>query len=709
MSRMLRYLTLLVLILCSVTTIAATSQPLDSDWEYRWGDSSFDGEIPVWTLEDNPNAWKPIDFPSNPPNRDGQQNAWYRITLPEGTFVDPVVYIYSIDLIAEVYLEQELIYQFGDFDSEGKGHFIGWPWHMIDLPDGYADQTLYFRVFSDYTDIGLWGEVKIIERSDLLLFILSKSYINLTITAFCFFIALLAFAFAMMQREQRQFLYLSLFSLAACGKLLGETQAVQLLFDAPLFRTYLTALSYFSMPIWIALLLREWLPHSKTRWLSGVAWIHTIYLITSLSAASLSWIHLSITYPVFDLLFTGSLIFLLSIISRQFKQMELSQRGVMLAFSAFALLLLIDMGVAHGFLPWARVPLSVGALLFAVTLVIIFLRDFAVTQRMVRQLNTALEQRVEERTEKLQRYIEKEQRYLDQLKYIQEFDRRLETLVRELQSLHSTEKQLKKLPDQLPDLFNPLMLNVLLSDIPESEETAELDERSLKRYVISYTDLQQHSQHCVKLAINPSPFVESFSEHLLDDFMHRLTERISFTITSQLMHESLERMSYEDFLTGLNNRRFFDQAFAREALLAERHGHPLAILMCDIDHFKAYNDNQGHSAGDVALQQVAQVLKEHFRETDIPCRYGGEEFVLIMPNADLDSTLERAETLRQRIENLDIVASGQALEKITISIGIAVWPTISTRADELINAADKALYDAKNLGRNRVEIAKKGS
>ena len=704
MSRLLSCLTLLVLMFIAGLVSADPAQTLDQGWEYRWGDSPFQQHTPLWTTEDAPHNWKPIDFPSNPPDRNGQHNAWYRITLPEGQFTDPVVYIYSIDLIAEVYLGSELIYKFGEFDAEGKGHFIGWPWHMIDLPENYADQTLHFRIFSDYTDIGLWGEVKIIERSELLIFILSKSYASLIIAAFCLFIAMLAMAFALIQREQKQFLYLSLFSLAACGKLLGETQAVQLVLDAPFLRTYLTAVAYYSMPIWIALLLREWLPSSKSRWMSAIALYHAGYLILALGAAAFGWIHLSITYPIFDLLFTVSLILLLYRVTGQFKHMDLTQRGVILSFSAFAFLLLIDMAVAHGFLPWGRVPLSIGALLFASSLIAIFLRDYAMTQRMVHQLNTALEQRVQERTAKLETYVEKEKRYSEQLMKIQAYDQRLDKLIHQLQKITPFQAQQTFLCTELKKLLDPIKLQVTAVDMSQSY-IAQADSH-LTHYVIYVKDINQQMIPCLNFHLEDESVRNGFSEPLLDDLIQRILDKVSFTLSSKVMLDALERMSFEDFLTGLKNRRYFDQALEREISLAERHQHPLAMLICDIDHFKQFNDNFGHESGDEALKQVAKVLQEHFRETDIPCRYGGEEFVLIMPQADVDSAMQRGEALRQRIETLNIEGDEQnTLGHISISIGLAVWPTTTSDPKSLLNDADRALYRAKHSGRNRIEIA----
>lgn len=122
---------------------------LEQGWQYRWGDSPFTSDgVPVWTQDapDNP-AWQSIAFPSNPPGRNGQTNVWYRVTLPENQWWEPILYIYSVDLITEVYLDGEKIYQYGTFDKQGQGSFEGWPWHMITLPEGFDGKPLYFRIF----------------------------------------------------------------------------------------------------------------------------------------------------------------------------------------------------------------------------------------------------------------------------------------------------------------------------------------------------------------------------------------------------------------------------------------------------------------------------------------------------------------------------------------------------------------------------------
>ncbi len=212
------------------------------------GDSPISVQgVPAWVVgQESASDWHSIDFPSDPPDRSGQQHIWYRIVLPElDTYLDPVLYIDSIDLIAQVYLEDQRLYQFGEFDNQGRGKFAGWPWHMIKLPKDSGGKILYFRIYSDYIDIGLWGQVSIFERADLLLDVLNNSLESLISSITAFLIAFLAFTLAILKGQRRRFFTVGLFSLASAGMLLGESPARQLLFDAPLFWVYLAAGSYY--------------------------------------------------------------------------------------------------------------------------------------------------------------------------------------------------------------------------------------------------------------------------------------------------------------------------------------------------------------------------------------------------------------------------------------------------------------------------------
>lgn len=174
-------------------------------------------------------------------------------------------------------------------------------------------------------------------------------------------------------------------------------------------------------------------------------------------------------------------------------------------------------------------------------------------------------------------------------------------------------------------------------------------------------------------------------------------------------NESLLRFAFTDFLTGLKTRGYFEQQLDMELARAERRVTPVAILMIDIDHFKRLNDTHGHPVGDVVLRDVAAILSRDLREIDIAARYGGEEFILLLPEADLQGAKLVAQRLRYSVEQANFftgarTAAGQETEHVTISIGVAMFPADARFKRDLLEAADSALYQAKETGRNRVVL-----
>jgi diguanylate cyclase (GGDEF)-like protein len=184
-----------------------------------------------------------------------------------------------------------------------------------------------------------------------------------------------------------------------------------------------------------------------------------------------------------------------------------------------------------------------------------------------------------------------------------------------------------------------------------------------------------------------------------------LVELASLSIAGLNLRAKLERQSIRDSLTGLFNRHFMEIALDRELHRATRHRTQLAVLMLDVDHFKQFNDTFGHEAGDAVLREVARCFRESVREEDIICRYGGEEFLIIMPDVKEEIALERAGQILQAIAALRINFHGETLRSVTTSIGVAMYPEVARNAEALIRVADQALYRAKHGGRNQVQIA----
>ena len=184
-----------------------------------------------------------------------------------------------------------------------------------------------------------------------------------------------------------------------------------------------------------------------------------------------------------------------------------------------------------------------------------------------------------------------------------------------------------------------------------------------------------------------------------------VAETIGLAVTNMLMQETLRHQSIRDPLTGLFNRRYLEHTAERELARARRRGKPLALILCDLDHFKRLNDEHGHEAGDAALSQLGALLRRSSRGEDVACRYGGEEFVLLMPEAGKEAATERAELLRREVRRMDVQVAGRLLPVLTASFGVATSPEDGAAFDVLLRAADLALYQAKRDGRDRVRGA----
>ena len=164
-----------------------------------------------------------------------------------------------------------------------------------------------------------------------------------------------------------------------------------------------------------------------------------------------------------------------------------------------------------------------------------------------------------------------------------------------------------------------------------------------------------------------------------------------------------------DPLTGWYNRRHMEETLDRDIRRASRTRHPLSLLIFDIDNFKEFNDSFGHEAGDVTLQNLCQMVKMLIRNEDVACRYGGDEFVLILPDSSAELAAQRAEEIRIAVRHADLQYQGYLLKPMTLSFGIATFPADARTPRELLRAADNALFRAKSEGRNRVRMHGKSS
>lgn len=187
-----------------------------------------------------------------------------------------------------------------------------------------------------------------------------------------------------------------------------------------------------------------------------------------------------------------------------------------------------------------------------------------------------------------------------------------------------------------------------------------------------------------------------------------ISETIKLSLSNLKLREELREQAVHDPLTGLFNRRYLDETLPRELLLAARRNTSLCVVMLDIDGFKEFNDSLGHAPGDTVLREFGGVLREHLRKSDISCRYGGDEFVLILPDSSIADTQERVEQIRVFLKGIQRIHYGEKMQDmITLSAGIACMPDHGTTEVELLRAADGAMYAAKKGGRDRIVVYSK--
>jgi diguanylate cyclase (GGDEF)-like protein/PAS domain S-box-containing protein len=203
------------------------------------------------------------------------------------------------------------------------------------------------------------------------------------------------------------------------------------------------------------------------------------------------------------------------------------------------------------------------------------------------------------------------------------------------------------------------------------------------------------------------------SSESLPDSQQRLAATVSGQIALSLaslgLRETLRDQSIRDPLTGLFNRRFMEESLEREMQRAVRKNHPVSVLFIDLDHFKRFNDTFGHDAGDLVLRSIADLFRRLFRVDDVICRYGGEEFAIILPESSAENAAIRGNALREEIKRLEIKYKNHTLGRITLSIGVACFPEHGRTSEELVKAADQCLYQSKSAGRDMVTVATRRS
>lgn len=339
------------------------------------------------------------------------------------------------------------------------------------------------------------------------------------------------------------------------------------------------------------------------------------------------------------------------------------------------------------------------------------------------------------------------QEMVEQMEHIQREMRQINNLTDYLQSCREMDEIYKLvnsyLPTMLPDIDGILGVynnsrNIIETVAQWGGDTAAVKEGvdgkyfmpedcwALRRGAVHYVQSGSNNPHCTHTGAEHASAALCFPMvahgetigimHLrgvadyqinsrTQQLIRTISEHISMAIANIRLEQTLRMQSLRDPLTQLYNRRYMEASLEREIFRAKRRNDPVSIIMIDIDHFKRLNDAYGHETGDYVLTQFALLMQNLSRGEDIACRYGGEEFVLIMPCATTDVAEKRAEKLRVSMSEMVLNHNGRKLEPVTLSLGVLTFPDHCDDTVRLIKGADEALYRAKNRGRDRVEIA----
>ncbi|MFP4564550.1 MAG: diguanylate cyclase [Spirochaetia bacterium] len=547
---------------------------LDDGWEYLWSSA----ETPPAD-----GAWKAAGFPSNPPGREGRTMVWYRIRLPAGEYRDPRLYVFSIDLNAEFFLDGTSIYSFGQINPPD---FVGWPWHLVELPPDYSERELAVRVSSDYRDIGLWGTVILGSGFDIQSWMFRRDILPLIISIVSLCISIIFLVVFLLNRSQRNSLYISLTTFFLILRVLCQAHVRTGIIDNPLVWEYVKVLSTSIIPVFIALFLRT-VVEKRLRWLTNSVLVAFIgaFAFGIIGPAS-GLVELPSLYGILDWISILAVLILGTLLIRSSIRRNMEARILLLSFLPLSILVFYGILMSHDRVPWVPELDYLVLFQFSLGLSLVLARRFLLVNRALGKFA---------------------HRSFLRFREARDFNERLERLVED------RTKQLSKANEALEK------------------------ERS------------------------------------------RLLE-----------------VSITDSLTGLYNRRYTEEMLGRITAESRRYGTPLSVVLFDLDNFKNINDLRGHQLGDRVLKGVGEIFREISRDSDIAGRYGGEEFLLILPRTEWGRAVQVAERIRREItERLRPVEI-----EVTISGGVAELDGHSPEG--LVQEADKRMYRAKQLGKNRI-------
>lgn len=390
------FLLIFIIVFSSLFSFANETNIIDlskQKWEYRWGDSPFENGIPLWTKDkENSSKWQTIQYPSNPPKRDGNTNVWYRVKLPDNLTNDPHVYIFSMDLVPQVYYKSKMIYSFGKLDEKGQGKYSGWPWHMFSIPLDSAGEYLYFRIYSHYLDIGMYGEILIASKGKHFERMLDYDIPKIMVGSVATFVAFLFLLSYLAKLKRTELLILGLLFLSQGLNILFSVKITQMYLFYPLLKQYILAICFFFFPIGMAMFMDKSIKLKTPFNLVKRVWqVHLVYLLGAVSGALIGFYDISSTYEYFDKLYYFVTLPILTIYMIYFFIKGDSQvRLITSSFLIISIYWVYSFLLAYHILPWAEYPSDIA----------VFLSLLLLSYSVIKKLNytSELEEEKEELT-----------------------------------------------------------------------------------------------------------------------------------------------------------------------------------------------------------------------------------------------------------------------------------------------------------------------
>ncbi len=378
----------------------ADIQKVDGQWDFIWGDLPYDEARQQWVVEQE--NWRPTEHPEGPEGRQGEHILWLRWTPPDGAWRDPHVYITSIDLTAQVFIDHQMIYHFGYISNDGNSEFAGWPWHLIALPSDYSQKFIYFRVFSDYPYIGLAGDILIGNQSELLSRVYRLGFSGVLIVFAIVLVALICMALGLLKRMRAVAMATGTFSLNLALMMFAENPLSQLVWFEPLTWRMIAAFCYFLIPAFLALIAYTWFRREAPR-VCYVVFAISIFFTAVVAVLSATGVTSFVNaYPVFDGLFILLVLGLFIGCYRNFHRVGVEGRLISWGIFTVLVSLVIDMLSAHEIIVWLDRMGQWGLFLFSLASLSMHLVLVRRQNLKLAELNQTLESKVQARTEELE-------------------------------------------------------------------------------------------------------------------------------------------------------------------------------------------------------------------------------------------------------------------------------------------------------------------